>query len=280
MELKDKVAVVTGASKGIGKAIAEELASNGVNLVLAARSIDDLKSDAEYLTLQYAIKALPLQVDLVKMQRGKPIIANEEAIKELLETTKKEFGHYDIIINAAGRAELNPFVTTDIDKIMFNYQLTRALNQDVTFSMMLFGRDEIVKNNGVIINITSDAGLEHKVYPDQVDYHTSKAAVNHMTRAVDLEFKDYDARAIAIAPGNVDTPLLRTLLEEKRPDIGKFIAGKVGSLEKFYQNILKPKDVAKKVANTIYQAHEFQTDKEDKKIYKIPSVNEQKSFEF
>jgi 3-oxoacyl-[acyl-carrier protein] reductase len=246
MELKDKVAIISGASKGIGRAIAEAFAKEGTNVVLAARSEKALRADASDLQARYGIKALPVPVDLIVFEEGGLAHANITSIKELLDKTLEEFGHYDIIVNAAGKASLNAFLSTDVDKMGKEYQTTRALNLDVPFYMMLYGRDQIMENDGVFINISSDAGLEQVVYTDQPEYLASKAGLNHMTRGIDLELNRSasNARAFALAPGNVDTPLLRKLLEKDRPEIGRDIARQVGSLKDFYSRILTPEQVA------------------------------------
>ena len=258
MNLKDKVAIVTGASSGVGYAIAETLAKNGTNLVLAARSFDKLKEFADDFSSNYGIKTIPIKTDLT--------IIND--IINLFEKTKKEFGRLDLLINVAGIFPEISFVKSTTEQFIASYNNSRALMLDAVIYTTKLGLDLLLKNKGIIINISSDAGLEKKVYPNQVPYHAAKAGVNHATRAIDLEIKNLGSRAFAIAPGNIDTPLLRKAIAENS-NLISLIEKKVGSLELFYSKILKPKDIANKVIDIINNTKKYKN-----------SVIEMESYEF
>ena len=92
LQLKDKIAVVTGASKGIGRAIARALAREGVNLVLMARGMDALAATAADLSSQHGVKALPVSADITKT----------DAVKAAADAAKAEFGTVPIVVNNAG----------------------------------------------------------------------------------------------------------------------------------------------------------------------------------
>ncbi|MEK6826757.1 MAG: SDR family oxidoreductase, partial [Nanoarchaeota archaeon] len=141
-------------------------------------------------------------------------------------------------------------VDSDPEEFITRHEKAVNLMLNAVVYASKLGLDMLMESNGVIINISSDAGLEKKVYPNQVPYHSAKAGVNHATRAIDLETRSKGVRAFAIAPGNIDTPLLRKTIEGDS-DLVELIEQKAGSLDRFYGKILKPKDVADRVMNIV-----------------------------
>ena len=230
-----KVAIITGASSGVGMAIADRFASDGYDLVLAARREEILRELSDRLIKEYNVSAIPVRADLSKY----------DDIDNLLFVTRSQFGRLDVLVNVAGNFPDISFVESSVEEFLKAYEGSRKVMLDAVVYTIKAGLEMILESKGVIINISSDAGLEKKVYPNQVPYLAVKAAVNHATRGIDLEINGRGARAFALAPGNIDTPLLRRAVEEN-PEIKAAIEKSEGSVEEFYSKILKPEDIARK----------------------------------
>ncbi len=212
--LEGKVAIVTGASGGIGMAITEELIGEDCTVVgfNYSPSVNDKKSThyVEYL------------VDITDRN------AIEGAVKKVLET----FGRIDILINNAG-------ITKDNLVYRMSYEdWDEVINTNLTgaFNMIKATIREIVKNEGVIINISSVVGLEGNI--GQANYSASKAGLIGLTKSLAKEFGRKNLRVNAIAPGFIETPMTERLHEE----VKKTALEKI-SLRRFG----KPEEVAKLV---------------------------------
>lgn len=227
-------------------------------MVLAARRIEILKDLASRLSRQYGVQTLPVKTDLTVL----------DDIRNLFQETREKFGKLNVLVNVAGEFPAISFVYSDPNEFIDTHEKAVNLMLNAVVYASKLGLDMLLENNGIIINISSDAGLEKKVYPDQVPYHSAKAGVNHATRAIDLETRDRGIRAFAIAPGNIDTPLLRKTIEGN-PELVDLITRKAGSLEKFYSRILKPGDIADKVLDLVTNPQNYQD-----------PVIEMESFEF
>ena len=200
-QLVEKVAIVTGASRGIGRAISTALAKEGATVVLAARSIEKLKETADMVT-KAGGKAEIVAAELTK----------EESIKNLVEVTNKNFGRLDILVNNAGvthSARLEDTKTSDWDKC---YQV----NARGPFILCREALPLLKKAEAAyIINIASVVGV--KGYPLQSAYTASKHALRGMTMSLAEELKGSNVRVHLLCPGGVDTDLI----EKVRPDIKK-----------------------------------------------------------
>jgi len=187
-QLAGKVAIVTGASRGIGRAISVALAKEAATVVLAARSIRKLQETAEQVT-NAGGKAETVVTDL----------AEEESIKNLVKVTGEKFGRLDILVNNAGithSAKLEETATEDWERcIWVNARAPFILCRE---ALPLLRRAE----TGYIVNIASVVGV--KGYPLQSAYTSSK----HALRGI---------RVHLLCPGGVDTELVQKV----RPDIKK-----------------------------------------------------------
>ena len=199
--LAGKIAIITGASRGIGRAICLALSNEGATVILAARSIDKLKETA----------------DEVARVGGKPEIivtdlAEEGSIKNLIQVTNKNFGKLDILVNNAGvthSAKLEQTSTQDWDKL---FQVnTRAPFILCKEALPLLSEAEAA----YIINIASVVGV--KGYPLQSAYTASKHALRGMTISLAEELKGSNIRVHLLCPGGVDTDMVQRV----RPDIKK-----------------------------------------------------------
>ncbi len=198
-DLKGKTALITGASGGIGSAIARRLAQDGIDLLLCGRSAKKLEAVRKEVQ-QYGVRAHSFAIDLT--EDGAPVLCIEEALRV--------FGRLDILINNAGMALSCPFEETteaQFDAIMHTnvrspYFLCQAALPALPKS-----------NHATIINIASVTA--HKGYPLQSAYVASKHALLGMTRSLANEVYSEGIRVHVIAPGAVYTDMVRVA----RPDL-------------------------------------------------------------
>ena len=196
--LKGRVAVISGASSGLGKQMAKGFAKQGADLVILARRIErleELKKDLE----KENVKVLPIKCD----------VTNTEDINRAAEIAEKEFGHIDILINCAGSAK-NAGVLNMTDE---EWDFTINTDQTSVFKMTRAFANIMKKNNyGRIINIASMYGLVGNAALDTIAYHSSKGGVVNFTRAVAAELAKYNITCNAICPGYFDTELTHETL--------------------------------------------------------------------
>ncbi|HOJ94465.1 MAG TPA: SDR family NAD(P)-dependent oxidoreductase, partial [Fervidobacterium nodosum] len=183
-KLEGKVAIVTGASGGIGRAITKELTEEGCTVI-----------GFNYVPSNEGIEYV---LDITNRQ------AVEEAVKDVI----GKYGRIDILINNAG-------ITKDNLVYRMSYEDWDAvINTNLTgaFNMVKACIREIVKNEGVIINVSSVVGLEGNI--GQVNYSASKAGLVGLTKSLAKEFGRKNVRVNAIAPGFIETPMTEKLPEE------------------------------------------------------------------
>jgi len=200
-QLAGKVAIVTGASRGIGRAISVALAKEAATVVLAARSIKKLQETAEQVT-HVGGKAEIVVTELTE----------EQSIKNLVKATGEKLGRLDILVNNAGithSAKLEETATEDWQRcIWINARAPFILCRE---ALPLLKKAQI----GYIINIASVVGV--KGYPLQSAYTSSKHALRGMTISLAEELKGSNIRVHLLCPGGVDTELVQKV----RPDIKK-----------------------------------------------------------
>ncbi len=204
-QLTGKVAIVTGASRGIGKAICLALAREAATIVLAARSIPKLQEAAEQIT------SLGGKAHIVVTE-----LTEEESIKNLVRETGEKFGRLDILVNSAGithSAKLEQTKTEDWQRCM-------QVNARAPFILCREALPLLRKSEAAyIINIASVVGV--KGYPLQSAYTASKHALRGMTIALAEELSQEpngsNIRVHLLCPGGVDTDMVQKV----RPDIKK-----------------------------------------------------------
>lgn len=199
--LKGNVAIVTGASRGIGKAISLAMAKEAATVVLAARAIDKLNETAKLVTAAGG-KAQIIPTELT----------DESSIKNLVKATGERFGRLDILISNAGvthSAKLQETLTQDLDRCL-------NINARAPFILCREALPLLKKAEAAyIINIASVVGV--KAYPLQSAYTASKHALRGMTMALAEEMRGTNIRVHLLCPGGVDTELVKNV----RPDIKK-----------------------------------------------------------
>ena len=194
-DLKNKNALITGAGKGIGKAIALALAKEGVNIILVARTQEEIDSVAAKVR-SLRVKALVITAD----------VADINSVNTAVEKALAEFGTIDILINNAGIAAFGKFLElepTDWERIiqvnlMGTYYMTRAVLPNM-----------IERQTGDIINISSTAGLSGNALTSA--YSASKFAVLGLTESLMQEVRKHNIRVTALTPSTVATDMAKEL---------------------------------------------------------------------
>ncbi len=200
--LKGRVAVISGASSGLGKQMAKGFAMSGADLVLLARRIeklDDYKKELE----EYGIKVLTVKCD----------VTSTEDVDNAALLSEKEFGKVDILVNCAGASRDSGVL--DMNDEDWNF----TINTDLTsvFKMTRSFGNIMKKNNyGRIINIASMYGLVGNDEIPTIAYHSSKGGVVNFTRAAAAELSKYNITVNAICPGYFYTELTKDVLDTER----------------------------------------------------------------
>ena len=198
--LTGQVAVVTGASSGLGKQMARGFAGQGANLVIMARRIERLEEFKKELEKEFKIKVLELKCD----------VTSTENINECAEKVEKEFGRVDILVNCAGSSKDKGVLDMNDEEWDFTIDtdLTSVFKMTRAFAAIM------KKNNyGRIINIASMYGLVGNTALSTVAYHSSKGGVVNFTRAVAAELATSGITCNAICPGYFETELTKPVLD-------------------------------------------------------------------
>ena len=217
--LKDKVAIVTGASRGIGRAIALGFAEAGADVAVAARSEGDLETLAKEIDA-LGRKALVLPTD----------VRDRAAIQTMFDRTVAELGGLDILVNNAGGSN---FMSPIVGLRPEGWDKLRTLNLDSVFHCTQIGAQKMVESGGgSIIQIASVAGIQGAV--GLSPYSASKAGVIMFSQAVAKELAGSNVRVNSIAPGWIDTPLNEWMTSDEGTlrEAEKMIPmGRIGSAE-------------------------------------------------
>lgn len=202
--LSGKIALVTGGGRGLGRAVALELARRGAAVAVAARSKDEVETVASELAAT-GTKSLGVVMD----------VTSEESVKGAIATIERALGPIDVLVNNAGIAPSAPFEKTDAEL----WHRVFAVNVDGTFFPLRACLPSMTKRGwGRVINMASIAG---KVgYPYVSAYVASKHAVVGLTRAVALEVAKKGVTVNAVCPGYVDTPMTREAVERIQQKTG------------------------------------------------------------
>lgn len=191
--LEGRVALVTGAASGIGRATAERLAGEGATVVAT-----DVQDEAGALVVKGIVElggtALYCHHD----------VASEADWQSVVATTLHEFGHLDILVNNAGIGDLAPIEDATLD----DYQRTIAVDQTSVFLGMKVAADALKESgHGSVVNISSIFGTSGG-FGSSPAYHAAKGAVRTLTKNVALHWATEGVRVNSVHPGFIDTPIL------------------------------------------------------------------------
>ena len=223
MNLKGKTAVVTGGSRGLGRAICLELAAGGANLVFCFAG-----NEAAAQETAQACRALKAEVDYLRCN-----VADSTQVKELMETAVQRFGRIDILVNNAGITRDGLMLTmkeSDFDQVV-------ETNLKGTFlCMKAVARQMIKQRYGRIINLSSVVGLHGNA--GQVNYAASKAGVIGMTKSLAKELASRGVTVNAVAPGFMETDMTAALSEAARAaTLAAVPMGRMGTAEDVAQAV-------------------------------------------
>lgn len=201
MTLKGKTVLITGAGRGIGRAIALAFAQVGCNVALTARTpaeIDEVAAAAEAL----GVRSVAVPGD----------VSQPEAIARVVRTTQDACGPIDVLVNNAGQATFKPVWEVTLEE----WRRAFEVNLDGAFLyIQAVLPDMMARRAGRIINISSVTGL--KALPNQSAYGAAKHALNGLTKSLNLELRAYGIAAHVICPGAVDTRLARDAMPHRDP---------------------------------------------------------------
>ena len=199
MRFKDATVIVTGSGRGIGKAIAQAFANEGAQVVLTARTEDEIHAAAKEITALGG-QAMPVVCD----------VTDEDQVKNLVQQTIQAYGKVDILVNNAGAGTFRPAYGTPSqtwDNMMnANARSTFLCTKHVWRSMRK-------ARKGAIINVSSLSGT--RAYPMYAAYSASKWGQIGFTKATAEEGKPDNIRVNAIAPGKVDNAMRAAIAEDK-----------------------------------------------------------------
>ena len=189
-DLSGKVAIITGAARGLGKSCALALAHSGADIALGLRDVNTAE-DLEKEILAMGRKVIRLQMD----------VSSLEQINNAVEIVVKEFGKIDILVNNVGVAPANP--AEKVTEEDFDYTVNLNL-KGTFFTAQAVGKQMIKQRSGRIINMSSQAGFI--ALEDESIYCMTKAGVNHLTKNLASEWAKYNININAVAPTFIETP--------------------------------------------------------------------------
>lgn len=224
VKFHNKTAIVTGSARGIGKAIALELAKEGANVVISSRHIDECNETVKKIS---SGKAIAVKCDVSK----------SSDVDAMVKKTIKAFGKIDILVNNAGIVHFEPFTETtekNWDKILDvnlkgNFLCSHAVAKHMVEK----------KIKGTIVNIASIAGIVG--FAQLAHYCASKGAIIELTKEMAIELAPYGIRVNAVAPGVIETDMTKDLLNDpksRKQFLGAIPLARPG----------KPEEIAKAVA--------------------------------
>lgn len=198
-DLTGQTAIVTGASKGIGKEIALLLANCGADIAVVARNKEDLEEVANEIK-RIGKKSLPLPFDLTKTNH----------ISDMAEEVYNHFGKIDILVNNAGINIPKPAEDVTVE----DWDSVMDINlKSVFFTTQAVGKYMREQKSGKVINVSSQMAFVG--YYKRAAYSTSKGGITQLTKALAIEWAPYNINVNAIAPTFIETPMTKMMFEDE-----------------------------------------------------------------
>jgi NAD(P)-dependent dehydrogenase (short-subunit alcohol dehydrogenase family) len=203
MRLKNKIAVITGAGSGMGKAMAKLFAAEGAKVICA-----DISGNEEVVAAEIGAAAVPVHTD----------VAREDDVRKMIATAEEKFGRLDILVNNAG---FGGKMAALHEQTVERWDQVHSVNIKGVFLGMKYGITSMLKTGGgAIVNISSASGLvgwkHHSIYG------AAKAGVNQLTKAAALDYAGQKIRVNAVLPGTMWTGLVKQSKEFPEPPPGTF----------------------------------------------------------
>ncbi len=207
-DLSNKVAVITGASSGLGVQMAQALAGQGAHLAILARRKERLETVKTEIEQKYGVRVLACECDVV----------NQSQVQSVADQVKAEFGRVDILVNNAGVGGIGEAEKMSLEE----WQKVVDVNLTGVFlCAQTFGKIMIEQKYGKIVNIASIFGAVGNSALPVVAYHATKGAVVNLTRALGAEWAKYNITVNAIGPGFFKSEMTESVGENE--DANKFI---------------------------------------------------------
>ncbi|MFZ5799908.1 MAG: SDR family oxidoreductase [Candidatus Omnitrophota bacterium] len=211
LNLKGKNAIITGASRGIGKAITLRLAQAGVNVALAARTKETLDATVNEIKTSFKVKAIGVPTDVSKL----------EDLKNLTETALKEFKAIDILINNAGVSSQYPFEKQPLEDIEM---LAHTNYLGYVRLIRLVIPHMIERKSGSIINMVSGSTLCDPLPRTFLTYSSLKVGLRAFSKGLFWEMRDHGIKITSILPGVADTDLTGKLQDITQEEKARLIS--------------------------------------------------------
>ena len=223
MDFNGKVALVTGATRGLGRAIADKLAAGGASLIITATS-NAIENVAAELKEKYNVQVESFYGD----------ISQEETVKALFKLIEEKFGKLDICVNNAGITKdgLSMRMSAeDFDRVLtVNLRSTFLVSKEASMMMMK-------ARYGKIVNMSSIVGLQGNV--GQANYAASKAGIIGLTKSMAVELAKRNVTVNAVAPGFIDTDMTKALSDDVKAGVNGMIPmGKMGTTKDVAELVL------------------------------------------
>jgi NAD(P)-dependent dehydrogenase (short-subunit alcohol dehydrogenase family) len=227
VSLADRVALVTGAARGIGRQIAARLAEAGASVIIADLREDDVATTADALRRQHGTRCTGIAAD----------VADEESIQRLFRRIDEMFGRINVLVNNAGIAP-PARLTTDIASDYWDQIQAVNLRGSFLCAREAATRMRAASNGGVIVNIASTAGFQGSI--GLAPYVASKHGVVGLTKSLALELAPHAIRVVAVAPGATKTNML---MDKGDPEkVAATLAGRIA-----LGRLAVPDDIARAV---------------------------------
>lgn len=200
--LKDKVSIMTGGARGLGKAMAQSLAQAGSDIVIVDLDLETAQKTANALASE-GVRALALKVD----------VTNPEEAEQMADEVVRKFGRIDVLFNNAGIAQ---WVNAE-EMSLEDWKRMMSVNLDSVFIMSkAVGKIMIKQQMGSIVNTSSMSGVIVNTPQRQAAYNVSKAGVIMLTKSLAVEWAKHNIRVNTIAPGYMETELVEQFRAEHK----------------------------------------------------------------